>query len=518
MRVLFYDFDAGSLGIQSLLAVLKPSAHEVYLYFDCSCPRQYLVNNRLLEGILTLTDAQVCDDLLAYRAEVVCFSITSLTYARILHLIQLIKSRAPGLIVVCGGVHATLVPETVARQPEIDFIVTGEAEYSFPALLNALAELGAPRVKELGAEDLPGVWNLRNQQVVGRGLSPIPTELDQLPPLEKSVHHAINPALTAMYSTVCMRGCFYACTFCNDSAIRELYAERDIPYYRVRSVDNVLAELRWAKANSHPKHIEFHDDIFAADKQWLAEFSRRYPEEIGIQFSMQTHPLLLDDEKLEMIARSGCVTIEIGVQSACDDVRRNILRRNESTAHARHLLIKARELGMRVETDFIANLPGETPEHLEQILEFVYDTRPSLVNLHFLAYLPKTEITRIALETGALTPEEAQSILDTMRPFFPSRKLNRRYRILAVELVAACTFSPPVAKKINGVLENTFVGVLLAPLAPLVVVFARILAGLFDRRAYLYRFQFSFGIRNIGRVFLRKLFGIRIARVRLGAD
>ncbi|HPC17055.1 MAG TPA: radical SAM protein [Candidatus Hydrogenedentes bacterium] len=516
MRVLFYDFDAGSLGIQSLLAVLKSSAHEVYLYLDCSCPRQYLVNNRFLERIFALTEKQICDDLLSYRAEVVCFSITSLTFARILGLIRQLKSRCPGLIVICGGVHATLLPDAVAQHADIDFVVTGEAEHSFPALLDALDNLGIEKTRMLEASKLPGVWNMLDGQVINRGLSPVPCDLNRLPPLQKELHHAINRSLSAMYSTVCMRGCFYSCTFCNDAAIRDLYAQHGASYYRVRSVDCVLAELRHAKERYCPKHIEFHDDVFAADREWLAEFSRRYPVEIGIPFNVQTHPLLLDDDKLEMIARSGCVTIEIGVQSACEDVRRDVLRRNETTEHAKRLLIKARALGMRVETDFIANLPGETPDHLRQMLEFIYETRPNLVNLHFLAYLPKTEITRIALETGALTPGDVQSILDEMRPFFPSKVLSSRYRVLAIELVMACAFSAPVARKINNVLDRSFIGALMAPLAPFVVVLARIMAGLFDRRAYLYRFQFTFGIRNMGRVLLRKTLGLGIVRPRLG--
>lgn len=514
MRVLFYDFDAGALGIQSLIAMLRPTAHEVCLYLDCSCPRQYLAGSRLLERLFTLSDQQICDDLLGYDADVICFSVTSLTYARTLDRVRLIKARNPNVIIICGGVHVTLLPEKVIQQPEIDFVAVGEAEFSFPAFLDALAELGAEQVKALPPDRLPGIWNLHEGHVVDRGLSPIPQDLDALPFIDKTLHHQVDPFLTRLYSTISIRGCFYACTFCNDRAIRDIYEKYDCKFYRARSVDSVLAELRLIKERHHPRHIEFHDDVFAASKEWLAEFSRRYPEEIGIPFNVQTHPLLMDDEKLEMLARSGCITLEIGMQSTSPEVRVEVLRRYETNECVEHLMRKTMELGMRMETDFIVDLPGETEEHLEQMLEFLYKVRPNLVNLHFLVYLPKTEITRIAMESGVLNEQHVQDILDRGpgRGKYPESSIGTRYRLLPIQIWLACTFPTGLARRINHFLQHTVLGRFFAMLAPLLVVLARTVAGLFDRRAYLYRWQFLFGIRNMGRVLLRKLFGMRPKR------
>lgn len=519
MRVLFYDFDAGALGIQSLFAALKTSPHEVYLYLDRSCPRQYLAASALLERVFTLTDDQVCDDLLAYDAQVVCFSLTSLTYQPILAKICLLKKRAPHLIVVCGGVHATLLPEYVVKQPEIDFVVIGEAERSFPMLLETLAALGAEEAKTLPRERLPGVWNMRAGQMMDRGLSPIPEDLDALPFLEKELHLALNPGLSRIYSTVCVRGCFYACTFCNDPAIREVYDFHHRPYCRTRTVDSVLAELRLAKDRYHPRHVEFHDDIFAARHDWLSEFSRRYPDEIGLPFNIQTHPLLLDDEKLEMLARSGCVTIELGLQSADPEVRKTILRRPESNEHVKQLVRKALSLGIRLELDFIVNLPGETPEHIQEMLDFVYETRPTLVILHYLVCLPKTEIAALAMKMGLLSAEELQALHErgaVTSPWYPSRDLRTKYHVLPIQLAVACAFPPRLARRINHRLEHTLLGSICAPLASFLVVATRVYAAFFDRRAYLYRGQFSLGIRNIGCVVARKVFGTRPPRLRLG--
>ncbi len=511
MRVLFYDFDAGALGIQSLFAVLKASSHEVSLYLDCSCPRQYLAGSAVLGRLLTLSDKQVAADLLACDADVFCFSITSLTFASAMRIIRLVKAQRPEAIVVCGGVHATLLPASVAALPEIDFVVVGEAEQSFPVLLDTLDALGLDQTKALPPERLPGVWNRWDGAVIDRGLSPVPADLDALPFLEKSVHHAANPTILSLYSTVTIRGCFYSCTFCNDRAMREIYEQHGCAYHRRRSVDNVIAELRRVKEHYRPRHIEFHDDIFGSDPEWLAEFSRRYAEEIGIPFNMQTHPLLLDPHKLELLARCGCVTVEIGVQSVSPEIRADILRRYETNEQVETLIKSSKALGLRVETDFIVDLPGETPEHVDRLLEFVYALRPHLVNLHYLVYLPKTEITAKAIASGDLAESDIQIVLDRGpgKGKYPDSDLNARYRVLPIQLAMACAWPGFIARPVNRIIENRLVSFVLAPFAPLLVVSERLYAGLFDKRAYLYRYQMMLGIRNIARVLRRKLLGVR---------
>jgi hypothetical protein len=89
--------------------------------------------------------------------------------------------------------------------------------------------------------------------------------------------------------------------------------------------------------------------------------------------------------------------------------------------------------------------------------------------------------------------------------------------VLPIQLVVACLFAPALARKINHALGHTFLGVLSAPFSPLLVVGARLLPALFDRRAYHYRGQLLLGMGNMRRVLLRKLFGVRPARPRLSA-
>jgi radical SAM superfamily enzyme YgiQ (UPF0313 family) len=177
----------------------------------------------------------------------------------------------------------------------------------------------------------------------------------------------------------------YGCTYCNSPTTRALYRQCGENFYRVRSVGNVIAELRFALERYRPRFVEFFDDSFGANLGWLREFSDAYKKEIGLPFGIETSPLLLDEERLRLLAACGCATLEVGFQSANEGVRSTVLNRHEKNTKVKEIVTRARVLGMFVELDFIVDLPGETPEHLSEILEFIRQSRPQLANISYLS-------------------------------------------------------------------------------------------------------------------------------------
>ena len=63
---------------------------------------------------------------------------TSVLVENALTIAKIVKEKYPESKVIMGGVHATLLPEEVLRNPAVDFAVVGEGEYSFLDLLQAL--------------------------------------------------------------------------------------------------------------------------------------------------------------------------------------------------------------------------------------------------------------------------------------------------------------------------------------------------------------------------------------------
>lgn len=441
MRVVFYDCGFASLGIQYLLRVCKDCGHDVDLFYDNSFAQDYLAQDFPLRGLLSLSPEQVCREIMSGNPQVVCFSMFTNGYEGNLRILQVLKKMYPEVIVICGGVHVTLLPHVVLENNEIDFAVVGEAETSLPALLEALASAPIAEVRAASRAQLPGVWNLVNGEIVDRGLSPIVHDLDRLPFPEKKMHVAANPGIGGIYTIAASRGCFFKCKFCNMPTINKIYKCHEETLFRLRSVDNVMAELHQAIREFKPRHIEFYDDCFGSKSSWLKEFCSRYKSEVNLPFGIQTSPRVHDAATLDLLADAGLRAVEYGFQAVNTSVRNILLNRHETNEEVLNVVHHARKKGMFVELDLIMNLPDETPQHLKETIAFVQDARPNWVNLSFLQYLPLTELTQSARATGLITDEELRKIERGQRissyRLLSKSNLTAQYRILPYQVFFA---------------------------------------------------------------------------------
>ena len=75
------------------------------------------------------------------------------------------------------------------------------------------------------------------------------------------------------------------------------------------------------------------------------------------------------------MVQAGCVGMEVGSDSGCDDVLR-ILRKGFTTAHIRQLHAQAQETGIADCHTFILGTEGESIEHTKETLDFIVDLDP----------------------------------------------------------------------------------------------------------------------------------------------
>ncbi len=510
MRAVFYDFATGSLGIQYLIAVLNQAGHEGLVYYDVSLSREYVAQGLPLRGLFSVRTGDVCREIMELKPDLVGVSMNSYSYAENLALIKLLKKDFPEAVVVCGGVHVTMLPQVALGNPEIDFVVVGEGERALVALANALSELPLDEVKALAPEKLPGVWNVQGGEIVDRGTGPLVTDLDTLPFPEKLQYELVNSAFNRVYTISASRGCLYGCTYCNSPSIKALYRQCGGRFHRTRSVDNLIAELRVALKRHQPRFIEFVDDMFGAELGWLRDFSAAYKKEIGLPYGIQTSPLLLDEgSALQLLAESGCAALEVGFQSANEEVRKTVLNRHEKNAKVLDIVTRARSLGIFVALDFIVDLPGETPGHLSEILEFVRQTRPEQANISFLSYFPGTAIFAQALEEGRISPEEGRRIENGVGfgNYRVPRTRQLNYRVLPFQVLFAQHFPPALSRRLGRVVVLPGVRSVLGLVAGPCVYLYHLWIAFFDRRAYYFRGQLTKVLYSMKEVMRHKLRG-----------
>ena len=398
MRVLFVAVGCEQLNVSLLASILRRAGHEVGLAFT---PQLFddgdLVSVPALARLLNTDD--VVDQAARFAPDVVCYSALTVMYRWMISVAEQIKERlGPGVINVFGGVHASAVPEIVLEEPSVDYVCVGEGDVSLPMLLEELARGQRQRL-------LPniGFRGPDGRMVKGPQMAFV-QDLDSLPPFEKDLwleHIRFDSA----YMTMSSRGCPYRCTFCFNNFFANTGGARSVSnkYVRQRSVDHMLAELRVARRRYGTRHVTFLDDVFTLDTGWMKEFSRRYRKEIGVPYRCLTHVHFLDEERVEALRESGCVWVQIGVQSVDEKYKKQSLKRPEKGDRMSHVLNLLHRAGIGVKTDHMFGLPGETLQSQEAALAF-YADHPAIKQIatYWLTYLPGTEIMDEGLAAGSI--------------------------------------------------------------------------------------------------------------------
>jgi radical SAM superfamily enzyme YgiQ (UPF0313 family) len=237
-------------------------------------------------------------------------------------------------------------------------------------------------------------------------------DLDALPFPDKELYADTIPK-RYVYRMMTARGCPYRCTFCFNNFFAHLPTERTTnkQYLRRRSVDNCIAELKAGKARFDYKVIEFHDDIFTMDREWLGEFLPRLRDEIGVPWICETHANFMDDERARLMKETGCVGAKMGIQSLDSrEYKTKTLKRVEQEDDIIKTFDAFRKADLQLDCDHIFGLPGEALDAQEYALDFYRRHSPARIACFFLTYFPGLEITRKAHESGEISDEQLEAI------------------------------------------------------------------------------------------------------------
>lgn len=343
-----------------------------------------------------------------FRPDLVGCTAVSSDYQSVLALAEKVRAAAPQVPILFGGVHPTLVPETVIAEPCVDMVCVGEGE-------EALLELAEDMERGGQRRDIRNLWfKDGNNRVIQNPVRPLVQDLDRYGfPDDDLFYEQMPPSYRMSPSVMASRGCPYRCSYCGNDSMQSLYKGLG-RYVRIRSVEHVLRELKWRRDRHGSRHFVFMDDVFAARRSWIEEFARRFPKEVGGSYNCLAHIHAIDREKLEWLKESGCTFINFGLQTGSERLRREVLFRKETNARMIEIAGICKEIGLRFAVDHMLNLPGEKEEDILKSAALYNKIRPDLINVYGLVYFPKAKITEIALSKGMLKPENRDDIRKTI--------------------------------------------------------------------------------------------------------
>lgn len=328
--------------------------------------------------------------------------------SEIRHHTALIKELFPDCVVVLGGAYPTVMPEKAVQDPNVDFCVIGEGEYRLPALLQALELHDSENILPDGiAYRKDGNPVVIPQKSFIEPLDAVPfpdygnLDLHAYGSFRFKYAHYLVPRQYPFAMTITSRGCPFDCIFC---AARTVSGKK----VRMRSAENVLAEMEQLVSEHGIKEIIFLDDHFLYNKkraiQIMTGIKERFP---GMTWKCSNLAVFsLNRELLELMRDSGCYQLTLSLESGVQEILQQIIKKPVNLEHSKQMIRIAQQLDFEVISNFVIGFPGETWEQIRQTIAFAESLDLDIVNFHIATPLPKTRLMDICVKNGFVSTED----------------------------------------------------------------------------------------------------------------
>ncbi|MDU5084873.1 B12-binding domain-containing radical SAM protein [Veillonella sp.] len=354
----------------------------------------------IVEYTINMPVLHILSDITEHDIDVLGFACYIWNIEMTLHVVDMVKAVRPDIKIVLGGPEVSFTAdELLERCPNIDYIVQGEGEEAFHALVTAL-QLGNDGLNPV----IPGVRGRRNGSILGsaeavevRDLSTIPfpyTEEDM-----KDLEHKI-----IYYES--SRGCPFSCQYClsgNKNTVRFFPQER------------TLEELQWF-IDHGVKQVKFVDRTFnCAPKHHrpLMEFMR--DTETDMNYHLEMEPELMTDWETNILCETppGRIQIEVGVQSTHKKTLDAINRYNDWPYIQKSIRPIIQAGRTHVHMDLIVGLPHEDFNRFGQSFNDLFSLQPHALQIGFLKLLKGSGVRRMREYKYVADPLAPYEVLST---------------------------------------------------------------------------------------------------------
>jgi len=275
--------------------------------------------------------------------------------------------RAQGKVVVLGGPHVTLVPDEAAMHA--DSIAVGYAEDTWPELLRDFARGALKREYRQALDfslDRPDMPFARRELFDGRAF------------LTQAVFEAT-------------RSCGHDCEFC---IAPTAWGSRQFQ----KPVSWVVEDIR----RVGQKRILFIDLNLVADKAYARElFTAMVPLKVR-WFGLSTVLIAHDRELMELMRRSGCRGLLLGLESITPGSLGDANKRFNGSVDYRTLIADLHELGIAIQGCFVFGLDHDSTDVFDATADFAIETGIDLPRFAILTPFPGTPLHQRLADAGRI--------------------------------------------------------------------------------------------------------------------
>lgn len=260
-----------------------------------------------------LDEARICAQVRAFRPEIIGISCNFSAYLdSSFVLARLVKRIDSRIQVVAGGRAATCQPDTVLRSPDIDFVLKGEAEYTFLELCEYIRSSRKKTIRGLCYKKPGGGLFISRVSALIKDINTLPDIDRTLIDYKKYWYKgSISTALLAS------RGCGLRCAFCAITGP-----------FRYRAARFVLREMENC-FSSGVRHFNFEDDNMNLNPEFekiLDMIIERFKGQIKISFMNGLLSLNLLGRLKTKLIEAGLTHLDLSIASSDKNLRKKINR------------------------------------------------------------------------------------------------------------------------------------------------------------------------------------------------
>jgi radical SAM superfamily enzyme YgiQ (UPF0313 family) len=351
-----------------------------------------------------------------FRPDLIGMSLISFEYKRFYHLLSEIKRLCPGVKIIVGGPHVTIMREQVLQQcAAIDYGVVYEGEGTLTELCRG----------ELPEDEIKGLIFRDDGDIVYGGNREFTPDLDQIPwpryekfELDRYVKERV------IYTS---RGCPHQCIFCPNRILS--------PHYRPRSPKHVVDEMEYWY-NRGCRQFNFDDDNFNLIEDRVFdicdEIERRGLRRLFIRCSNGIRADRTNKKMLSRMREVGFRYIAFGADAGNNRML-EIVKKGETIEDIEQAVKDACDLGYDVKLLFVVGTPYETREDVEDKVRLTKKYPIQEVHFYNTIPTPGTELYDWVKEHNLFLadPEEYLNYASFWAnvPVFETPELSREERL-----------------------------------------------------------------------------------------
>jgi anaerobic magnesium-protoporphyrin IX monomethyl ester cyclase len=310
--------------------------------------------------------------------DALCLGISALTGPMLRGAVEVAKAtkrQRPGMPVIFGGWHPTLLPDETLSEPYVDIVVRGQGEVTMRELAIALSN-------KASLKDIEGIsWKIdvlrtHNPDRKVESLDVLPMPAYDL--MDMDAYERVTGIRKLAYATSI--GCPYACNYCTDMVF---YKRR----FNALSAERVVREMVELVTPYRIEVVALLDSNFPVDlKRALAIARGILASGVKFRWTFQASTdfiCRMSEEDIKLLGASGVSYMGFGTESTSEPVLKLMNKRHQRVDEMYETARRAALGGIRVTFNLIFGYPGETEADRVVTLQTMNDIGRQFNNVTF---------------------------------------------------------------------------------------------------------------------------------------